>query len=531
MKKESLTILLALLMSMVASVASAQKIEIDGIYYYFTKEEAEVTSNPNNYSGDITIPASVEYDERTYIVNRIRESAFNECTGLTSVTIPSSVESIGKSAFADCTGLSSIIIPNSVTYIGSEAFLYCLFAREKFINHSGLTDEDNWGAFLCDEETQDGLLIDNHVAVKCRPWATSVNIPNSVTDIDGFVFAYCTGLASVTIGNSVKSIGDDAFEGCTGLASVTIGSSVKSIGNWAFCECENLSSITIPSSVTSIGEGAFWGCNNLASITCYATNPPALDDSPFYGIPNNATLYVPAGIPAGSTKAAYVASGWSSYFDANHIEEMGYVEITSAGMATFSSDKALDFTGVDGLKAYIIPEGPEGEGDVRTLTFTRVNVVPANTGLLLKGNAGTYSVPVATTDQYDDVLGNKLRPGSASVPSTEEDVNGTKYLNYVLTKDKLNEDDPDTEKVVAFFRFEGTRNDLSGKAYLQLPASANGGVNGFKFVFSDEEANAIADVPSYGTGTGEAIYNLAGQRVQKPAKGIYIMGGKKVFMK
>ena len=98
MKKIKLRILLALLMSMVASVASAQT-EIGGIYYNFNDGTAEVTSNPNKYSGNITIPDRVTYDGTEYSVTSIGVAAFYGCSGLTSVTFPNSVTSIGFGAF------------------------------------------------------------------------------------------------------------------------------------------------------------------------------------------------------------------------------------------------------------------------------------------------------------------------------------------------------------------------------------------------------------------------------------------------
>ncbi len=87
---------------------------------------------------------------------------------------------------------------------------------------------------MCDEETKDGLLIKNDVAVGCRPWATSVTIPESVTSIGKSAFYGCKGLTSVTIPNSVTSIGSSAFSGCTGLTSITIPNSVTSIDGSAF---------------------------------------------------------------------------------------------------------------------------------------------------------------------------------------------------------------------------------------------------------------------------------------------------------
>ena len=127
----------------------------------------------------------------------IGNSAFRDCTGLTSIVIPNSVTSIGNSAFYGCTRLTSMEIPNSVTSIGIGAFSGC----------TGLT---------------------------------SIEIPNSVTTIGGYAFRNCTGLTSMEIPNSVTKIGDYAFNGCTGLTSVTIPNSVTTIGEYAFYGCNKL---------------------------------------------------------------------------------------------------------------------------------------------------------------------------------------------------------------------------------------------------------------------------------------------------
>ena len=95
----------------------------------------------------------------------------------------------------------------------------------------------------------------------------SVTIPNSVTSIGNYAFAFCSGLTSVTIGSGVTSIGDSAFTSCSGLTSVTIGSGVTSIGDGAFQDCAGLTSVTIPSSVTIIGNNAFQDCKGLSSMT------------------------------------------------------------------------------------------------------------------------------------------------------------------------------------------------------------------------------------------------------------------------
>ena len=121
------TILLFLL-AFLPLVASADAVEIDGIYYNLVSKlkNAEVTWNPNNYSGAVTVPETVTYNNVTYNVTSIGETAFSDCSGLTSITIPNSVTSIGDYAFDGCSGLTSIIIPNSVTSIGNCAFNDCI---------------------------------------------------------------------------------------------------------------------------------------------------------------------------------------------------------------------------------------------------------------------------------------------------------------------------------------------------------------------------------------------------------------------
>jgi len=220
--------LFSLMFAIVASIGTMfawdyEHVKIGDLYYNLnaTDQTAEVTSGTCLATADI--PSSVTYNSVTYSVTSIGERAFNNCSDLTSVTIPNSVTSIGNSAFLGCSGLTSVTIPNSVTSIGEYAFLYC----------SGLT---------------------------------SVTIPNSVTSIGGLTFSRCISLTSVTIPNSVTSIGRDAFWACSGLTSVTIPNSVTSIGNSAFEYCSSLTSVTIPNSVTSIGENAFGYCTGLTSV-------------------------------------------------------------------------------------------------------------------------------------------------------------------------------------------------------------------------------------------------------------------------
>ena len=119
---------LLLIMSIMSVSVSADNTVIDGIKYYLNNEtlQAEVIQNSDNqYSGNITIPETVDYEGKTYSVTSIGISAFKYCSGLTSIDIPNSVISIGRETFAGCSALTSIDIHNGVTAIGEWAFNGC----------------------------------------------------------------------------------------------------------------------------------------------------------------------------------------------------------------------------------------------------------------------------------------------------------------------------------------------------------------------------------------------------------------------
>ena len=239
---------------------------VQGGNYYFLNKEASYTEN-NEISKyffyncseltSITIPSSV---------TSIGEYAFYNCSGLTSITIPSSATSIGEYTFYNCSELTSITIPSSVTSIGECAFYNCYRL-------------------------------------------TSITIPSGVTSIGGSAFFGCSGLTSITIPSGVTSIGGSTFSCCSGLTSITIPSGVTSIGGYAFSCCSGLTSITIPSGVTSIGRCAFSGCSGLTSIYVSWNTPLYISSSVFYNVDKKAcTLYIPKG-----TYQEYWLSNWGEF--------------------------------------------------------------------------------------------------------------------------------------------------------------------------------------------------------------------------
>ena len=238
----------------------------------------------------LTIPSSV---------TEIGESAFQGCSGLSSLTIPSSVTSISDFAFYGCSGLTSLTIPSSVTSIGNYAFSGCSGLTSLTIP-SGVTST-GYGAFegcsgLTSLTIPSSVTSIDYSAFRGCSGLTSLTIPSSVTSIGNYAFYGCSGLTSLTIPSSVTWIGYRTFSGCSGLTSLTIPSGVTKIGDEAFYGCSGLTSLTIPSSVTSIGDEAFRGCSGLTSIYAYLEKIPKLGSDVFTGCDaKNCILYVPTG--------------------------------------------------------------------------------------------------------------------------------------------------------------------------------------------------------------------------------------------
>ena len=271
--------LLALVMSTV--VASAYyDFYYDNFYYEYNGDTGNsvtlVDCKRGYVSGSITIPSSVTDYKKTYRVTRIGPAAISSCTGLTSVTIPNTVNSIDEYAFKNCTGLTSVTIPESVTSIGNGAFQNCTVL-------------------------------------------TSVTVPKSVTSIGNGAFSYCSGLTSIEVSSS--NIKYDSRNNCNaiietktntligGCKKTTIPNSVTRIGNFAFYGCTDLTSVIIPNSVTGIGNYAFYDCTALKSIYSKIQEPFDIDESVFQykdGVGFPATIYIPQ-----NTRDLYLAcEGW-----------------------------------------------------------------------------------------------------------------------------------------------------------------------------------------------------------------------------
>lgn len=398
---------------------------VDGFYYALlsgNENKVKITyeHNPINgnsaypsLSGDIVIPSSVTYNETTYMVTSVGDSAFYNCS-FSSITIPNSVTSIEKSAFSGCS-FSSIIIPNSVTIIEESAFWGCSSLTSIAIPNSVISIE--------------------YFAFAYCSSLVSVAIPSSVTNIEDGIFAGCSSLTDIQVAydnpsyisengvlfnvdktdlvqypagktetsyiipSSVTSIKEAAFLRCSFLASVTIPNSVTIIGSYAFFDCPSLSSITIPNSVTNIGIASFWLCPNISEMTVLATTPPIV----------NSNLLdqrdIPLYVPAASIEAYRIADGWKVFTNILPLESLTHKQLEVAitgngtiryGETTLTKDTTL----------YIEPE-----------TSVTLQIIPAQG---YRVNSLTYNGTDYTSQLASD--------GTLTLPAITE--NGTLSVQY-----------------------------------------------------------------------------------------------------
>ena len=293
------------------------KIQPDGLLYF-----GKVCYK---YNGTMPENAKLVVKEGTQYLNA---RLFSDSTKLVSIELPQSLLQISDNAFSGCSGLTSIDIPSSVTSIGQYAFKGC----------SGLT---------------------------------SIIIPEGVTSIGYCAFEDCSSLSSITFPGSLKTISDNLFGpngGSASLKSITVGEGVEEI--YGFKGLKN-ATITLPNSLTKIGSQAFDGCRNCTviigtgikdisnsfsgtrdmTIYIHAFNRPETSYHCFYMTNGSCKSFVPFGRGDAYRSGSGLEGGyyWCS------VSEMPYPALTIgfSGYATYCPNKALDFSEVEDVKAYI----------------------------------------------------------------------------------------------------------------------------------------------------------------------------------
>lgn len=495
----------------------------------------KMTDSP--WSGKINLIKSVTIKDG---VTSICSNAFNYCKSLTSITIPESVIEIGSRAFNGCINLSSITIPKGVTSIGGSTFSDCENLKSiSFSENSKLNSIGSYAFYYCVNlasiEIPEGVTsIGTYAFDECVN-LTSITIPTTVTEIGNYAFNDCNciilkcpnigewfgqneAIKEVVLGETVISVGDRAFQYCYNLASLTISESVTHIGNSAFY-CTGITSITIPenSKLTSIGGSAFGGCRSISSITCELKTPPTITSTTFANIDKSIPLYVPQPSVSVYQSAPY----WNEFSNViGVIPENQSITISQYGSGTYCSEYALDFSEVQGLKAYAAA-GYNTESEI--VTLLRVNTSKAGIGLFIKGEPGTtYEVPVmkSSTDNVLNMLVGTLEQTPVNAYSSDE-----RYANFKYTIL------PGKEEPL-FYQFEDGSTLSAGKAYLQIPVEWLPAMETRSIGIRFDEGDGTTDMEQFTIDNSQLtiIYDLMGRRVVSPQRGkLYIIGGKKII--
>ena len=401
-------------------------------------------------------------------VTAIGNYAFYHSTNLQSLTIPSSIVSIGQGAYDGCSQLTQVSINsnavvsteyspaanfstifgpqvktyalgNTITSIGDYAFYGCNNITSLNIPN-GVTKIGNGSFYGCTGLAS--ISIPSNVtsigdcAFQSCAGINTVNIPNSVKGIGVSAFADCVGVSSVQFGNSLVSLGDSAFSSCYNLPSIEFPNSLTSIGAYAFYQCNRIPSIDIPQNVTSLGDGAFKGCSkltqvsinsnavvgkeynqttNFASIfgpqvTAYTLGNAvtSIGDYAFYGFGNLPAITLPSTITRIGSNAFQNCTGFTSF----NIPE----GITSIEPNTFS--------GCTGLASVTIPNTVTTIKDnaFANCSSLAINALPASVTTLGSGVfSGCSSIASFTVSSSLTTVGENAFAGCAGIARVDID--------------------------------------------------------------------------------------------------------------
>ena len=503
-------------------------------------------------------------------VTSIGSSAFSGCSSLTSVTIPNNVTPIGQFAFYNCSKIKSVVIPDGVTTIPASAFYGCSRLSNVTIG-SGVETIGNSAFNGClitkidcradfpptcgtdvftmvkancklrvPEESVDLYRVheawsDFDIAVLPKP-VTSISLNYSeynLTGIGASVQLTATVLPTDADDKTVTWTSSDenvctVNNGqvvATGTGTATVTATTTDGGLTATC------AITVTQPVTGISlnysEYALSGIGKSVLLVATVTPETATNKSVTWHSYNEAVCIVSNGmvISVGLGTAVVTATT----VDGNHMafcvvtvgEDVNTQITLSDEYSTFCSTKALDFTGVEGLRAYIASAYDTERG---VLTLTRVYNVKARTGLILRGTKGeTYEIPEGTGAT---TVANML---VGVVVDTELNPTDGRFTNFILAKDDI--------EGIGFYKVAHTSTLKAGKAYLQLPTDDLGSeVKGFRMMFDEDMSDGVEIVQIQNSNIkiqneAGAVYDLQGRRVAKPTKGIYIVNGKKTVVK
>ena len=207
---------------------------------------------------EITIPKSLEEAGREYGFGMYDYGPFCGCTNLKTVKLEKGLTQIAGNLFMRCYGLEDIDIPDTVTTIGENAFKLCTSIRSVTI-----PDTVTYIGSQCFESDKE---------------LVNVKLSSNIKRMESGAFGNCTSLTEITIPKSLEEAGREygfgmydygPFCGCTNLKTVKLEKGLTQIAGNLFMRCYGLENIDIPDTVTTIGENAFKLCTSLENVKMY----------------------------------------------------------------------------------------------------------------------------------------------------------------------------------------------------------------------------------------------------------------------
>lgn len=364
--KKSAKVFLLIMFLLIASIKTfAYDFAIDGICYRVSSEkdhECAVTGYKEITNNNLIIPASITWNNIKYSVVSIGGEAFEGCSGLTSITIPSSINRIGYGAFDKCENLNTAIIEQGGTDIILEKRSF--YSIKKLIANRNIKT----------------LRSYSNNYRKASPFGEKLNtieFGERFTRIDDYLFYGCSGLESVNIPSSVITIKENAFDNCENLNTaiieqggtditledrcfypikklianrniiisssskqtpfgpfgpfgpnlniVKLGGGFNHICDYLFYNCSGLTSINIPENVTSIGRGAFKCCSGLTSINI-PKSVTSISEDTFLSCSSLTSINIPEGVTAIENSAFWNCNSLNSISLPNSLKTIGDME-------------------------------------------------------------------------------------------------------------------------------------------------------------------------------------------------------------
>lgn len=334
--------------------------------------------------------------------------------------------------------------------------------------------------------------------------------------IESYAFSGCTSLTSVVIPNSVKVIDSEAFSGCTSLVSIVLPNSVERIWSQAFYNCSSLTSIELPSSLVELYNSPFTGCTSLTSLTI-PKSVKRINHNPVGGCSSLTSLVVEEGNPSYDSRdnCNAIIETWSNKLVGGCKNTVIPNSVTSIGAGAFYGC---------GLTAIIIPNSVTsiGEGAFGGCSgLTSISIPNSVTSIDREAFGGCSGLTSVSLPNSVTSIGNCAFQGCAGL----EEVISHIEEPFEISKDVFGGYGIDAQW------FDFTTATLYVPVGTKAKYEATPAWNLFQNIV-EKDLTSIKETVQQTLDTAvPVIYNLSGQKLTTPKKGLNIINGKKVVIK